>query len=437
MPKFKLSTLVLAVLVAVAFNVSIFANGQTEKKDQAVTVKIAFPVAVDAPIVGILDGYAKDFMSEHPNVTVEPVYAGGYTDVQTMVQTTIDGGGDAPALAILLASNIYDLANAKYVVPMTKYLDKMKDKEAYLQDFLPAFMTNSTYNGEIYSFPFQRSDVILYFNADLIEKAGLQVPDSWDSLAKTAQALTVRNGDKVSRWGIEWPSGWPYWLFQPIAMGAGQNIVGESDTQVFFDNPDVIKAIEFYNSLSDKYEATPKGVQASWGNVVPNFVSGNTAMIVHSSGSLSKILSQANFKVGVMGVPGEKAGTQFSVPGGGNIYMIAGTTDAQQQAAFDFAVFMTDPDRAAKFSIATGYIATRKSSMDNADLKAYIAKNPQVIDVNKALASAGKEFSIQNLGQVRTIFHKYLQAAFNGEMSASEAMNKAQTESDQSLADFR
>ncbi|MEX2443221.1 MAG: ABC transporter substrate-binding protein [Alkalispirochaeta sp.] len=432
MPRFMMITALIALVA-----VGAFAGGQTEAtEDQPVTIRIAYPVAVDAPVTEILDGYAEEFMAENPNVQVETVYAGGYEDVKTTIQTTIDGGGDAPALGVMLATDLFDLANAQYIEPMTPYVDAMENSEAYLDDFLPAFLSNSYYMDELWSLPFQRSAVVMYYNADLLAESGHGVPTDWETLGETASDLTERDGDTVTRWGIEWPSGWPYWLFQPLAIGAGQNIVGESDTEVYFDEPEVIAAIEYYNSLSTEYGAMPEGVQASWGNVVPNFVSGNTAMIIHSSGSLSNVLSQADFEVGVTGIPGPDGGS-FSVPGGGNLYMTTGLSEAQKQAAFDFAVFITEPSRAADFSIQTGYIATRESALADDAMQAYISENPQAGQTRDVLATAGKELAVQNLGEVRNIFHSHLQSAINGDMAPSEAMAEAQRAADEALADFR
>lgn len=432
MPK-VLSVLLLALLITAGA----FGAGQSEAQDQDVTIQIAYPVAVDAPVTEILDGYAEEFMSENPGVTIEPVYAGGYTDVKTTVQTAIDGGGDAPAIAVMLATDLFDLANAKYIEPMSDLLEGMDGGDAYLDDFLPAFLANSYYLDDIWSIPFQRSAVVMYYNVSLLEEEGIEAPDSWDSLAEAGSALTVRSGDEASRWGIEWPSGWPYWLFQPLAIGAGQNIVGEGDTEVYFDEPEVIEAIEYYNALSREHGAMPEGVQASWGNVVPNFVSGNTAMIVHSSGSLSNVLSQADFEVGVSGVPAREAGEYASVPGGGNLYLVSGLTDAERQAAFDFIRFITEPSRAADFSIQTGYIATRESAYEDPAMVSYVEENPQALQTREALENAGKELAVQNLGEVRTIFHNYLQAAFNGEVDPARAMEQAQQEADAALEDFR
>ncbi len=253
--------------------------------DEPVTIQVFYPVAVDAPIAEILNGYVEEFQAANPNITVEPVYSGGYGDVKTAIQTTIEGGGDPPALAVMLATDIYDLVNAGYIAPLDELMAGADG--GYIDDFYPAFMANSLYDGQTWSIPFQRSAVVMYYNADLFAEAGIEPPDSWDSWAEAAAALTESDGDTTSRWGIEFPSGWPYWLFQPLAIGAGQNIIGESDTEVYFDAPEVIEAVQFYIDLSTEYGAMPEGVQAIWGQAPSDLASGQTAMIVHSTGSLT------------------------------------------------------------------------------------------------------------------------------------------------------
>ncbi len=405
---------------------------------EPVTIQVFYPVAVDAPIADILKGYIDAFQKENPNITVEPVFSGGYGDVKTAIQTTIDGGGKPPALAVMLAVDVYDLINADYIIPLDDYIQSMEDGEAYLNDFFPAFLENSrTEDGSIWSIPFQRSAVVLYYNADLFKENGIEPPDSWEALGQAGQKLTVRDGDKVTRWGIEWPSGWPYWLFQPLAIGNGQNIVGDSSTEVYFDNPKVIEAVQYYIDLSHEYKAMPEGVQAVWGQAPSDLASGQTAMIVHSTGSLRGILEQADFEVGVMPIPGHQPGTYATVPGGGNLYIFKDVPKEQQDAAWKFIEFLSRPENAADFSINTGYIATRQSAYETQAMKDYIAKTPQAAATRDALQYAGKEFSVQNLGEVRNIFHDYLQKAYNGEMSPAEAMAAAQKAADEALAPFR
>ena len=82
------------------------------------------------------------------------------------------------------------------------------------------------------------------------------------------------------------------------------------------------------------------------------------------------------------------------------------------------------------YSINTGYIANRASAYDTDAMKAYVAEVPQALATRDALQYAGAELATQNLGQVRGIFHDYLQRAINGEMGAAEAMAAAQAEAD-------
>ena len=388
-----------------------------------VTVELYYPVASGAPIAKIIQGYINDFNKEYPYITIKPVFSGGYTDVKTAIQTTISGGGKPPALAVMLSTDLYDLVNGDIVIPLDGYFNTMPTGKNYLADFFPAFLANSYYNGKLWSIPFQRSIVVLYYNADLLQQAGLNPPDSWESLATTAQKLTIPG----KRWGIKISSDWPYWLFQPLAIGNGQNIFN-SPTDMQFNNPKVIEAVQYYIDLSHKYHAMPEGVQASWNTDPGDFAKGAAAMIFHSTANLTTILSQANFKVGVMPIPGSTKGTYATVPGGGNLYIIKGAPVEEQDAAWVFIKFVTQPKYAADFSIQTGYIASRKSAYETDAMKAYVAKVPQALTIRDSLKYAGAEFYSVNLGQVRDIFHKYLQAAFNGQMTPKEAMDKAEAE---------
>ncbi len=406
----------------------------TEAAPEPVTFQVFYPVAVDAPIAAILNGYIEAFQAEYPYITVEPVFSGGYADVQTAIQTTIDGGGQPPALAVLLATSLYDLRNADYIAPMDGYVASMENGDAYLADFLPAFLANSYSEDQLWSIPFQRSAVVLYYNVDMFKAAGLEPPTSWESWATAAQTLTVANGD-TTNWGLHFSSDWPYWLFQPLAIGNGQNIFVD-ECHVAFNDPKVIEAVQYYIDLSAQYQVMPAGVQATWPTDPTDFASGATAMIAHTTGSLTSILSQAKFEVGVMPYPGKEEGTYASVPGGGNFYILKGAPQEQQDAAWKFIEFITSPELAADFSIQTGYIASRTSAYDTDAMKAYVAKVPQALQARDALQYAQGELAIQDLGEVRGIFHNYIQKAFNGEMSAADAMAAAQTEAEAALVPF-
>jgi len=195
--------------------------------------------------------------------------------------------------------------------------------------------------------------------------------------------------------------------------------------------------VQYYIDLSHEYKAMAEGVQGVWGQAPSDLASGQTAMIVHSTGSLRGLLEQADFEVGVMAIPGKEKGTFATVPGGGNLYIFKGAPKEQQDAAWKFIEFLTRPENAADFSINTGYIAPRKLAYDTIPMQDYLKKTPQAAATRDVLQYAGKEFSVQDLGEVRHIFHDYLQKAYNGEMSAADAMAAAQKAADEALAPFK
>ncbi len=394
-------------------------------------VQILFPIAVDSPITEILNGYAEAYMAENPGVEIQFSFEGGYTDVKNRLLTMQEGGGDLPALAIMLATDIYDLVNAGAV----QSLDAIAGED-YLADFTPTWLENSYYDSnsdgtpELYGLPFQRSNVLLYYNADLLAEAGLEVPTNWDELAAAAIALSTDERD-----GILIPNSWPYWVFQPFAAGAGQNIVSDSDVEVFFDDPASIDALQYWLDLAQA-GATPEGVQDNWGDAPGAFTDGAAAMIEHSSGSLRNILNNADFTVGVMGIPG-KDGGQYTVTGGGNMYLVDGIDEATAAAAWDFVQWLTAPEQTVDWSINSGYYNTRISGFDLPAWQEYAAANPQVDQAAATLDNAVREFSVQSLADVRTVLHTQILAVLNGEVDPATAMATAQTGADEILSIFK
>ncbi len=417
---------VLALVSVLVVGIVPFASAQ-----DTVTVEVYFPIAVDSPVTNILAEYEATYEEMHPNVDIVWSFEGGYGDVKNKLLTTMEGGGDLPALAIMLATDIYDLRNADVIMPFDAYVD-----EAYLGDFFPNWLANSYYDGdfdgtpELYGLPFQRSTVLLYVNKTLVEEAGFAMPTTRDELAEIAQALTTDD-----RWGILIPNSWPYWLFQPFTIGAGQNIVDESDVDVYFDNPVVIDALQFWVDLYEVYGATPAGVQSNWGDAPGLFTDGAAVMIAHSTGSLPGILGKADFEVGVSAIPGTEGFA--TVTGGGNLYLVEGTDETTADAAWGFVEWLTSPEMAVDWSIKTGYITTRVSGLELDAWVEYTTANPQAADTVASLEFAGREFSVQSLGEVRNVLHGYILQVLNDEMSPADAMAAAQADADEILSIFK
>ncbi len=397
------------------------------------TIELSFfyPTAASGPIVPIINGYVDDFNKKNTGIKVTPTYAGGYTDVYTKVQTTIDGGGTPPDTAVLLSTDLYALKDADYIVPFDEYL---KDP-AFIGDFYDAFMLNSKDSGKVYGIPFQRSTPVLYYNKDMFKEAGLnpdQPPKTWAEMVDMSKKLTKPDG---SRWGVEIPSdGFPYWVFQGMAIGNGKNYVDDTGTKLFLNDPAVVQALQSWVDIGQKDKVGPNSI-VIWATTPPDFTGGKTAMAWHTTGSLSNILQTAKFNVGVGFLPGLK---QNGAPtGGGNFYLFKKTPKEKQAAAFEFIKYMSSPETQARWTVDSGYVAARKSAWDQTALKDYTAKNPQALVARDQLQFAQREFSTHSGPQVQKVFGDELQAALTLKKTPQQAMDDAQKNADNILKQFR
>jgi sn-glycerol 3-phosphate transport system substrate-binding protein len=397
-----------------------------------VTLTLYYPVAVAGPITQIIDGYIAKFEAANPDIKVNAVLSGGYGDTLTKIQTTIKGGGTPPDVAVLLSTDLYSLVDSDAILPLDDYI-KAAGGDSFTSDFYPAYLANSSYQNHIWSLPFQRSIPVLYYNKDMFKAAGLddsKGPANYQEMVADAQKLTKSDG---STWGIEISSdGIPYWLFQSFVIGGGSNVFTASN-KVTFDTPEVAQALQDFSDLSNKYKVMPTGILL-WANMPNDFVNGNAAMIWHSSGSLTNILKQAKFNVGVSYTVGEKG---FGAPtGGGNIYMMKGIPADHQAAAWKFIQFMTSTDIQADWSINTGYVASRQSSYNTQAMKDNIAKVPQAAVAPAGLQYAGPELATHNNAQIQKFLGDAVQAVLTGKSSVADALKSAQQQADQVLSQF-
>lgn len=425
-----------ATTTAASTSASATTTSAAASNGKVTTITFYFPTAVEGPITKTFQGYADEFMKENPDIKVNTVFAGGYSDVLSKVQTELKGSGNSADVAIMLSTDIYTLVDANQVVPLDNFINAAADGKSYINDFYPAFMANSVAYGKTYGIPFQRSTPVLYYNKDMFKAAGLddsKAPETFQEMADDAQKLTKPDG---SVWGIKIPSdGFPYWLYQGFAISNGQNVIGDAANKVFFNTPAAIQGLTDFQSLVTKYHAMPKGVIV-WGDTPKDFEAGKVAMIYHTTGSLTDILSKSKFNVGVGFLPKGSAG--YGAPtGGGNLYLINNKDTSRQQAAWKFIQFLTQPDRLADWTTVTGYVAPRKSAWDTDTLKNLVGKYPQYGVARDQLQYAAKELSAHNSATVQQILGKAVQSVITGDKDPTTALNDAQNEANKLLAPYK
>ena len=405
------------------------AQAQTE-------ISFFYPVAVGGAITATIDGLAADFTKENPSIKVTPIYAGSYQD--TIVKAlTAHKAGTPPVTSVLLSTDMFTLIDEDAIIPFDDFAKTADDKK-WMGGFYKAFMLNSQTGGKTWGIPFQRSTIVLYYNKEAFKAAGLdpnKPPQTWAEMADYAKKLTVKDGSgKVTQYGIQIPSsGFPYWLFQALAIQNDVVMANDAGNAVKFDDPKVIEALQYWVDLA-KQGVHPPGI-VEWGTTPKDFFEKKVAMMWTTTGNLTNVRNNAKFDFGVAMLPAGKR--RGSPTGGGNFYIFKKSTPAQQEAAFKFVKWITHPERAARWSMETGYVATSEAAYLTDTLRKYGRDFPPAVVARDQLPHALSEFSTHDNQRVTKALNDGLQAALTGTKTPEQAMKDAQREADRILRSYR
>lgn len=397
-----------------------------------ITLQFFYPVGVAGPLAQAIDGYVAEFNAAHDNIQVEPVFTGNYVENMARAQAAIMSG-QPPDVAILLSTDLYTLVDMEGVIPLDGYI--ASDEGLDIDDFFDAFMSNSTSAGQVWGIPWQRSTPILYYNKDAFAEVGLDPetpPATWEELVEFGKQLVVTDGDNVTRWGVEIPTS--FWIYANFAIQAGQHIgsVEDDPCGVYLNTPEAIEALAFLRSLQVEHGIMPDGVN-QWGVAPADFIAGATAMIYHSTGSLSSLLNDVPFELGTGFMPGGPAGYGANV-GGGNFYIMADIGEERQAAAWTFIRWMVRPEQIGQWGIDSGYVAPRNAAWETDPLMSYAADVPQASTARMQLEYAVKEFPATLAGpEMAVITTQAVEAVYTGQLSPEEALQVAQDRSDELL----
>ena len=116
---------------------------------------------------------------------------------------------------------------------------------------------------------------------------------------------------------------------------------------------------------------------------------------------------------------------------------IEGIPMIERAAALRFARWISAPERAADWSIKTGYIATSPAAYDTQALKEYIAKYPDANVARTFLPVATGELSVHENQRVYKVLTDNIQACLNGNKTPAKAMSDTQSEADRILKPYK
>ncbi len=299
-----------------------------------------------------MDSVAKEFMAANPNIKVEMEYV-SYDALHDKITTGI--AATPPAYDVIMVDTIWyaEFAKAGYITDETSKITKdMHDK---------IFQTgwNAVSIGDkIYGMPWLLDTKYLYYNKDILKKAGIDnPPTTWEELA--TQAKTIKDKGLV-----DYPIDWSWGQYEAaicdyavLVAGNGGKTVDDSGKPTFNDAKGVA-ALDWMVKSLDSGISNPASVTSVEEDVRNVFSSGKAAfalnwLYMYNLANFDKTQSQVTGNVGITLMPvfesQAKAGVKTaSVDGSSGFSVIS--TSPNQDAAWAYVQYLTSQPVQMKYS---------------------------------------------------------------------------------------
>lgn len=373
----------------------------------------------------VLEQLVDAFNASQDEIVVEAAHQGGYGTLMQKLLASV-AAGDPPTMSWSYNNWTTQLIDGEAVVPMQAFVDdpQLGYSAEELADFYPAFIKANSWDGVLYSLPFNKSVQVLYYNQELLDQAGVDVPTTMDELADAVRQVYQVTGVPGMAFDPSIDTFSTY--FRPF----GGEWLNDNREPIFHGEAGV-RALEFMRELVDEGAA-----YAYDGYIDDEFNRGNVAMFIHSNGTIPWVRDGASFAWGTAPVPvGDRAA---SLVAGLDLVIFATASKEQQQAAWAFTKWLLTPEQNARWTSSAGYLPVRRSTLDTQIMQAYLAEAPH--------ESASGVDSLERLvfdpadpawNDMRGFVTEAVEKVLLLDADPQEALNEAAARSAQAIADYR
>lgn len=326
------------------------------------------------------ESIARDFMAKFPQYKV--TFRAPNSDYEVSAQQVLRQAvtGQLPDVSYQGLNRQRVFADRGLAVDLTPFIKAEKGWAGMGYD--QALLSLGQVKGQQVGIGFALSTPVIYYNADLMRKAGVEpdrFPTTWEAImnaAKKSKSATPGTDSLHVEWDIT-----GNWMWQALVFSNGGTMLTADEKKVAFDGPAGKAAIQTLEQLVKQGEMRNIAYSAAW----QDFVSGKLAVLATTTARLGSITKQVGgkFEIRTARMPVAKDGR---LPAGGNAAMMFSKDPAKQAAAWEYIKFATGPQGATAMVKGTGYFpANALPANDPALLKPFYEQNPNYLTAIKQL----------------------------------------------------
>jgi len=352
------------------------------------------------------------FHSQHSNITID-VQTASYNDYFTKLQTAI-AGGTAPDTFELNYENFVSYSSAGSLLDLS---GQAKNDSSFKSSvYYPRAYGVFNQDGKQYGLPESFSDVLLFYNKDLFDAAGVSYPTTdwtWSDELTAAQKLT--NTSK-GVWGDFQPIQF-FEFYKVLAQNGGKFFSSDKKRSTFNDQAGVDAATWLVSKVG---KVMPTDAQLGGQNDEALFKAGKLA-IWHAGIWEFAAMKSVPFKWDIQLEPGKvtKAHHFFANA------VVASSKTAHAAEAFQWLRFLTSSTDAVKTRLAASW--ELPAVADQSLFSSYLSQTPPAnrAAVFKALDNIVVPPVIEQESKLQDVVSKSLEKAKLGQMSVKQALDEA------------
>lgn len=378
----------------------------------------------------LLRTLADEFNAAHDGLPVRVVQSGSYPDIYRKVTASIRAG-QLPAMAVAYESMTTEYIRSEAAVAIDRFFDDPETgfEAGELDDFFPGVIKTNTFaefGGKMYSFPFTKSVLMLFFNKRVMREAGLsEPPRTWDAFLAQCRTVREKTGKYAMAMDID-PS-----TIDGMIFSMGGDVV--LDGKVLYDSPESIRVFELIETLTKEklvYQIPTRSFDDE-----TDFGQDRIAFSLRSSSGKPHfaIVMEDPDAWGMVALPQANPDDPHTVLYGANI-CIFDTTPEQQATAWAFTKFFTSREITVRWALGTGYLPVRKSAAEDPAMQKFWAEWPYNRTAFDCLAFAKPEPNIAGWQELRGLVGKAQTAVLSGIMTGREAALDLQRKAEAVLA---
>jgi len=302
----------------------------------------------------LLERAAAIFQREHPEINLK-------------VEVQVSRGWVDKYLAAMQADSCADVIYCHWKqIPVFASkggllaLDELVRRDDYdLDAFFPGSVDAYRYGGKLYAIPVLGSTMVMFYNKDLFDAAGLDYPNddwTWDDFLAAAKKLTITDEKgRVKQVGCA-----PY---DPVCWiwSAGGRLASEDCSELYLTDPKTIAGLQFYVDLKNKHKVTTRGMRFFGDDPasVDVFEKGRIAMDISGPWMLPKYAPIKDFRWDVALFPKGPAGRQTRYAGMG---FAIWSGSKNKQLAWELVKFMCGPESSMVLAETLADVPARKEA---------------------------------------------------------------------------